>query len=94
MTETNFHQIAHELLNKDVEVITLRGDFSGRLINVGTDVIVLERRGRFRPVNLAIRIETIVLIYRAEPMPRGPFGFAPEEFEEEHHVESSDERKR
>jgi len=80
VSELNFHQIAHELLKKEVEVITLQGDFVGRLLEVGRDVIVLESRGRVRPRVLAIRIETIVAIFRVENMvPRGPFGFGPGE---------------
>ena len=92
MTELNFHQIAHELLKKEVEVVTLQGDFTGRLLEVGRDVIVLESRGRGRNRVLAIRIETIVAIFRVENfIPRGPFGFGPGEVEEssEHHESSS-----
>jgi len=78
VTELNFHQIAHELLKKEVEVVTLQGNFVGRLLDVGRDVIVLESRGRVRPRVLAIRIETIVAIFRVENLgPRGPFGFGP-----------------
>ncbi|MEH7094359.1 DUF2642 domain-containing protein [Neobacillus vireti] len=92
MTELNFHQIAHELLKKEVEVVTLQGNFTGRLLEVGRDVIVLESRGRGRNRVLAIRIETIVAIFRVETfIPRGPFGFGPGEVEEssEHHESSS-----
>src|SRR4051794_30113141 len=92
VTELNFHQIAHELLKKEVEVVTLQGDFTGRLLEVGRDVIVLESRGRGRNRVLAIRIETIVAIFRVENfIPRGPFGFGPGEVEEssEHHESSS-----
>jgi len=91
MTELNFHQIAHELLKKEVEIVTLQGNFTGRLLEVGKDVLVLESRGRIRPRLLAVRIEVIVAISRIEHMPRGPFGFTPEEFESEHEQhESSD----
>jgi hypothetical protein len=93
MTELNFHQIAHELLKKEVEVITLQGEFVGRLLDVGRDVIVIESRGRVRPRVLAIRIETIVAIFRVENIiPRGPFGFNQGQFEEspdQHHESSS-----
>ncbi|WP_180960164.1 hypothetical protein [Neobacillus cucumis] len=91
MTELTFHQIAHELLKKEVEVVTLQGNFVGRLLEVGRDVIVLESRGRMRERVLAIRIETIVAIFRVENFaPRGPFGFNPSEVESEsHHEESS-----
>jgi hypothetical protein len=92
VTELSFHQIAHELLKKEVEVVTLQGNFTGRLLEVGRDVIVLESRGRGRERILGIRIETIVAIFRVENfIPRGPFGFGPVEVEEspEHHESSS-----
>lgn len=85
MTEINFHQLAHELLKREVEVVTLQGTFTGRLLEVGKDVIVLETRGRMRSTLVAIRIETIVALFRVEHMQRrGPFGFSPDEFEEDH----------
>ncbi|MDR4946943.1 hypothetical protein [Neobacillus cucumis] len=92
MTELNFHQVAHELLKKEVEVVTLQGNFIGRLLEVGRDIIVIESRGRVRPRVLAIRIETIVAIFRVENItPRGPFGFNQGPFEDstDHHHESS-----
>jgi hypothetical protein len=88
MSEVSFHQLAHDLLRKEVEVVTLQGTFSGRLDEVGKDIIVLETRGRGRSMAVAIRIETIVAIFRVEQMPRGPFGFNPQEFEHDH-IESS-----
>ncbi|MBO0960950.1 hypothetical protein J1P26_14710 [Neobacillus sp. MM2021_6] len=91
MTELTFHQIAHELLKKEVEIVTLQGTFTGRLLEVGKDVLVIESRGRMRQRLLAIRIDVIVAIFRVEQMPRGPFGFIPEEIEQEHEQhESSD----
>ncbi|MFK9090665.1 hypothetical protein [Bacillus salipaludis] len=92
MTELNFHQIAHELLKKEVELVTLQGNFNGRLLEVGKDVLVLESRGRIRPRLVAIRIEVIVAIFRVEQMPRGPFGFNPEELnhEQDQHESSDD----
>ncbi|MDR7001142.1 hypothetical protein [Neobacillus niacini] len=79
MTDLNFHQIAHELLKKEVEVVTLQGSFNGRLKAVGSDVVILHSRGRGVPMELAIRIETIVTLYRVEMIPRSPFGFNPME---------------
>ncbi|MFJ7726636.1 hypothetical protein ACIQXV_10760 [Neobacillus sp. NPDC097160] len=93
MTELNFHQIAHELLKKEVELVTLQGNFTGRLLEVGNDVLVLESRGRIRPRLVAIRIEVIVAIFRVEQMPRGPFGFNPPEelnAEQDQHESSDD----
>ncbi|OIK08615.1 hypothetical protein BIV60_25745 [Bacillus sp. MUM 116] len=94
MTDFNFHQIANELLKKEVEITTLQGSFNGRLKAVGSDVVILHSRGRGTPIELTIRIETIVAIFRVEMMvPRGPFGFNPLEsqieHEDEHHHESN-----
>lgn len=84
MAEINFHQLAHELLKREVEVVTLQGTYTGRLLEVGQDVIVLETRGRMRSTLVAIRIETIVALFRVEHMPRrGPFGFNQDEFEDD-----------
>lgn len=77
MAERHFHHKAHEHVEKEIEVITLQGNFTGRLIEVQGDILVLETRGRMRPVILFIRIETVVAIYQVEPMPMGPFGFNP-----------------
>ncbi|WML31373.1 DUF2642 domain-containing protein [Neobacillus sp. OS1-32] len=86
MSEKTFHQVAGELLHHEVIVITRQGNFEGKLLSVGNDVIVLESRQMGgRPVKLFIRIEEVVAIYRAERRPpMGPFGFMPmgEEFEE------------
>ncbi|MGG1401572.1 hypothetical protein ABE288_27700 [Bacillus salipaludis] len=84
MTDLNFHQIAHELFKKEVEVVTLQGSFNGRLKTVGSDVVILHSRGRGVPMDLAIRIEAIVAIFRVEMIPRGPFGFNPMEAQLEH----------
>ncbi|MCL6570110.1 MAG: DUF2642 domain-containing protein [Bacillus sp. (in: Bacteria)] len=91
MAEINFHQIATELLKKDVEVVTLQGKFSGRLLEVGKDVLVLESRGRVRPFFIAVRIETIVVIHRVEQLHRGPFGFDLEKIDhvDDHHESSN-----
>ncbi len=90
MADANFHQIANKLLKKDVEIVTIQGNFNGRLLEVGKDVIVLESRGRIRLRLLTIRIEAIVAIFRAEFMPSRPFGFNPEPHEHEEHESSHD----
>lgn len=85
MNEKTFHQVAGELIHHEVIVITRQGNFEGKLLSVGKDVIVIENhRLGGRPVKLFIRIEEVVAIYRAERRPIGPFGFMPmgEEFEE------------
>ncbi|MEH7110051.1 MULTISPECIES: DUF2642 domain-containing protein [Bacillaceae] len=85
MSENTFHQLAHEHLKEEVNVVTTQGSFEGRLLHVGTDIIVLENRMmRQRPLRLIIRIAEIVVLFRAELAPRGPFGFMPQEFEEHH----------
>jgi len=76
---SDFRQIAQGLVNKEIEVITLNGNFNGRLHEVGNDVIFLHGRGRTGAMNLVIRIETIVAIYKVEFVQRGPFGFMPGE---------------
>lgn len=93
MHERTFHQIAHELLKKEVEVITTQGNFNGRLLEVGRDIIIVESRGRIRHIHLIIRIDHIVVIFRSEPMPRGPFGFNPADvgMENEEHESTSHE---
>jgi len=90
MSEINFHQIAHELIQKEVEIVTIQGNFTGKLLEVGRDVLVIESRGRVRPRLLAIRIDTIVAIFRVEQISRGPFGFNPGDTENEQE-ESSNE---
>ncbi|MED4206463.1 DUF2642 domain-containing protein [Neobacillus mesonae] len=84
--EKTFHRAAVELLHREVVVITRQGNFEGKLLSVGTDVLVLEdHRLGGRPFKLFIRIEEVIAIRRAERRrPMGPFGFMPmgEEFEE------------
>ncbi|WP_042355844.1 DUF2642 domain-containing protein [Bacillus rubiinfantis] len=85
MSEKNFHEAASELLHHEVNVLTTQGNFEGKLLSVGTDVLVLENHFLGgHPVKLFIRIEEIVALYRAERRPAGPFGFMPmdENFEE------------
>jgi stringent starvation protein B len=75
MTDKIFHHVAHEHINNEVEITTLQGNFTGRIEEIGKDFIILHSRGRGFPMNIAIRIEAIVAIFRIEAMPRGPFGF-------------------
>jgi hypothetical protein len=77
MTEKVFHHVAHEHLSKEVEIITVQGTFNGRIEEIGGDFLILHTRGRGFPLNIAIRIEAIVAIFRVEHFPRGPFGFNP-----------------
>lgn len=95
MSDALFHEFAHDHLNEDVNVVTTQGNFEGKLLKVGSDVIILSNRAVSRPTKVLIRIEEIVALYRAELAPRGPFGFMPygpeyEEFSESREHESHD----
>lgn len=95
MSDALFHEFALDHLNEEVNVVTTQGNFEGRLLKVGNDVIILTNRAVRRPVKVLIRIEEIVALYRAELAPRGPFGFMPpgpefESLSESHDHESHD----
>ncbi|MBS4211179.1 DUF2642 domain-containing protein [Neobacillus rhizophilus] len=85
MSDKTFHQFAHELVNEEVNVVTTQGNFEGRLLLVGSDIIVLQNRMAARR-RIIIRILEIVALFRAEIRPTGPFGFmgAAPELEESH----------
>ncbi|MCQ6282048.1 hypothetical protein [Bacillus sp. EB600] len=67
----NFNTFAHGLLNKEVEVITSEGTYTGTLVYVGSDTIILQSRIRGRSVRLAIRIALIVALFRLTTNQRG-----------------------
>ena len=70
----DFKRFAYGLVNQEVEVITSEGTYTGTLLSVGGDSIILRRRIRGRSERLAIRIAQIVAISRfATTPPRGPF---------------------
>lgn len=71
--QQNFNHIANELINKEVEVITTESTFTGTLLQVGSDVIVLRTRIRGRSVQITIRIALIVGIFRLKREHRGSF---------------------
>jgi hypothetical protein len=89
MSENTFHHFAHEHVNEEVNVITTQGNFEGRLLSVGKDVVLLQTRMGPRPLRFIIRIQEIVALHRAELGPRGPFGFMPRPNE----IEESSERR-
>ena len=64
MSRQDFSSFANSLLNKEVEVITSQGTYSGTLLEVGRDVIILQSRINGMSTHLAIRIELIVAIFR------------------------------
>lgn len=82
----DFQSFAHHLLNKEVEVITSDGSYTGTLIEVGSDILILQTRVQGRLVRLAIRIALIAALFRLTIGHRGPFWIqGPEE-----QLESSD----
>ncbi|MDP4084097.1 MAG: hypothetical protein Q8934_05715 [Bacillota bacterium] len=90
MGEKTFYQGAHPYLNKQVEIITTQGTFSGKLLSISQDVVILQSMMRMRPRDIVIRVEQIVALYREEQMPRGPFDFMPQEPEIEESEESQE----
>jgi len=84
LSDKIFDHVAHEHLNKEVEIITVQGNFAGRIEEIGKDFLILHSRSRGFPINIAIRIEAIVAIFRVEQIPRGPFGFNPGMENEQH----------
>lgn len=85
MSEKTFHQIACEYIDEEVNVITRQNTFEGKLLSVGRDVLVLHNKRGGLPFKLFVRIEEVVALYRSEPIPRGPFGFFPQQ--EQHHFD-------
>jgi hypothetical protein len=95
MDQQNFNQIAHGLVNKEVEVITTDETYTGTLLGVGSDVIILRSRIRGRLVRIMIRIASIVAIFRFKAYePRGNFWGQPFPNEEEESSESRDDHPR
>lgn len=64
MNRENFIRQAHRLVGQDVEVVTTEGTYSGTLLSVGSDSLVLETRIRGRVVRMIIRIALIVALFR------------------------------
>jgi small nuclear ribonucleoprotein (snRNP)-like protein len=91
--QSHFYTVCHEHLNKEVEVVTTEGTYTGTLVHVESDAIILQTMMRGRTVRMAIRIAFIVTIFEVVPEPRGPFWFGfPPNPNEQHH-ESSDHVK-
>lgn len=72
MSQQDFHHFAHSLIGQEVEVITTEGTYSGTLLSVGGDSIILRSRINGRLVRLAIRIALIVALFRLVTGRRGP----------------------
>lgn len=64
MDQENFKSKAHQLVGKKVEVITTEGSYTGTLLSVGSDSLVLQTRIRGRLVRLIFRIALIVALFR------------------------------
>lgn len=70
----DFNGFAKGLVGKQVEVITREGTYTGTLLSVGSDSLILETSVRGRNVRLAIRMALIVAISRYVTSSRGrPF---------------------
>ncbi|MFC3882355.1 hypothetical protein ACFOU2_01950 [Bacillus songklensis] len=90
---TDFHDMAHRLVGQEVEVITTQGTFTGTLLSVGSNFIIMRTRIRGRLVRLLIRLALIVALFRLTGIRRS-FGFAsfnPVESEEDTYVVEDDE---
>ncbi|MFB6468763.1 hypothetical protein ACE38V_18555 [Cytobacillus sp. Hz8] len=82
--EQNFIDFARDHIHQEVEVVTSDGTFTGTLISVHSDHLVLESRIRGRETRIAIRIALIVALFRIVFGRRGPFfGFNEQEQTEE-----------
>jgi hypothetical protein len=90
MNKQSFNQLANGLVNKEVEVITTEGTYTGTLLFVGSDTIILRTRVRGRLIRLAIRIAAIVGLFRFKPEHRGSFWGQPMS---QHEEEESNEFK-
>ena len=89
--KTDFLSNARELISEEVEVITSEGTYTGTLLSVGSDVIILRTRIRGRIVQLLIRIASIVALFRLIVTERrNPFGFRA--FDREEDTTSNHER--
>ncbi|WML43880.1 hypothetical protein [Neobacillus sp. PS3-40] len=72
MSNENFKSNAYRLVGQDVEVITTEGRYTGTLLSVGSDSLVLQTRIRGQLVRLVIRLALIVALFRLIG-PRGIF---------------------
>lgn len=64
MDHQDFRSFAKELVGQEVEVITSEGTYTGTLLSVGSDTIIMRARIRGRLVRLLIRIALITAIFR------------------------------
>jgi hypothetical protein len=64
LSRKNFIQQAYRLVGQDVEIVTTEGTYTGTLVSVGSDSLVLETRIRGRIVRMIIRLALIVALFR------------------------------
>lgn len=64
MDNQDFRSFAKELVGQEVEVITSEGTYTGTLLSVGSDTIIMRARIRGRLVRLLIRIALITALFR------------------------------
>lgn len=64
MSGENFLSNARRLVGQEVEVITTEGTYTGTLLSVGSDTLVMQTRIRGRVVRLIIRLALIVALFR------------------------------
>jgi len=64
MSNQDFKSEAYRLVGQEVEVITTEGRYTGTLMSVGSDSLVLQTRIRGRLVRLIIRLALIVALFR------------------------------
>jgi hypothetical protein len=91
MNKQHFNEIANGLINKEVEVITTERTFTGTLLQVGSDVIILRTQIRGRSVHIAIRIALIVGILRLKHEHRGSFWGQPIQREDDESSEFNED---
>jgi hypothetical protein len=64
MSNQDFKSEAQRLVGQEVEVITTEGRYTGTLMSVGSDSLVLQTRIGGRLVRLFIRLALIVALFR------------------------------
>ncbi|NHM30709.1 hypothetical protein [Neobacillus terrae] len=64
MSNQDFKSEAYSLVGQEVEVVTTEGRYTGTLMSVGSDSLILQTRIRGRLVRLIIRLALIVALFR------------------------------
>jgi ABC-type transporter Mla maintaining outer membrane lipid asymmetry permease subunit MlaE len=85
-----FHNQAHRLVGQEVEVITVNGTFTGTLLSVGSNFIIMRTRIRGRLVRLLIRLALIVALFRLAGITGGSYVSTPIDEQDEDDALSND----